>query len=183
METVFATFRNLEASHKAVGALRDHGVDEEAITVLTQEELGSHVKLTDQTDEVSGGVSTTTGADAAAGARKGAGIGAGLGALGALASLFIPGFGFVFGSGALATAAATLLGTAVAGGAAGGVAGFLSDQGAPQHVATKAAKELEEGRTIMAVHVGETGLSYGEIRAILHKYDALEVSDRQGASV
>src|SRR5579872_5409299 len=111
-QTLYASFNDASLAEKAAGALMDHGVVADDISVIAHEtygqkhindEPGQAVVVTERgvgnvntaTSEIGaghteaaakGGISTTTPADAAAGAATGAGIGLGLGILGGLAS-------------------------------------------------------------------------------------------------
>jgi len=126
--------------------------------------------------EAKSGLSTTTPADAGSGAAKGAGIGLGLGILGALASIAIPGFGLVYGGGALATAIAAAVGTTVAGAVAGGVYGYLKDQGMPEYAAATYSKQYEAGETIFAVQVPSNNVDKVTVEGVLAKYGASNVN-------
>src|SRR5688572_15374801 len=137
--TLYASFSDPEMAEKAIGALLDHGVRGEDVTVVTNEtwsrsrygDFDDDHDADDVEDHAKAGVTTTTAGDAASGAAKGAGIGLGVGAAAALASMFIPGFGLVMGGGALASALAGLATTTAGGAIAGGATGYLKDQGVP----------------------------------------------------
>src|SRR5687767_12498422 len=120
MKTVYASFSDHDLAEKATGALLDHGVRAEDISLVASERTSpvtEDVAVDDEYNTVAvgragavyedqelgakTGLSTTTTADAASGAAKGAGIGLGVGVLAGLASLAIPGFGLVLGGGAL----------------------------------------------------------------------------------
>ena len=84
---------------------------------VVEHEKRPHAHIVDmnrQLPNAATGISTTTTGDAAKGALEGAGIGLGLGILLGLATVAIPGIGFVAGTGAL------VAGLAAATGAAGG---------------------------------------------------------------
>lgn len=166
MQNLHASFQDYKMAEKAVGALLDHGVPKENISLIGPADGKDHEKHAEQ------GITTTTGADAAAGAAKGAGAGLVAGALGALASLFIPGFGIVTGGGALATALATAAGTTAAGAVAGGVTGFLQDQGVDQQVAQDYQKAIEHGGALIQIVTPAKDVPTGQIQEILTKYGA-----------
>ncbi|MBN9420159.1 MAG: hypothetical protein J0I12_32215 [Candidatus Eremiobacteraeota bacterium] len=166
MQNLHAGFQDYKLAEKAVGALLDHGVPKENISLIGPADGKDHEKHAEH------GITTTTGADAAAGAAKGAGAGLVAGALGALASLFIPGFGIVTGGGALATALATAAGTTAAGAVAGSVAGFLQDQGVDQQVAQDYQKAIEHGGALIQVVTPAKDVPTGQIQEILTKYGA-----------
>ena len=96
MKTVYASFSDHDLAEKATGALLDHGVRAEDISLVASEVTDPRVENVAVDDEYNTvavgragavyedqelgaktGLSTTTGADAASGAAKGAGIGLG----------------------------------------------------------------------------------------------------------
>lgn len=164
MATIYSSFQDYKMAEKGVGALMDHGVPKEHITLVGPADGKDHQKHAEQ------GVTTTTGADAAAGAAKGAGVGLVAGAIGALASLFIPGFGIVTGGGALATALASAAGATAAGAVAGGMAGFLQDQGVDEMAAQDYEKALKNGGGLIEVITPIKDVSDAQIQEILTKY-------------
>lgn len=166
MQNLHASFQDYKMAEKAVGALLDHGVPKENITLIGPADGEDHQKHAEH------GVTTTTGADAAAGAAKGAGAGLVAGAIGVLASLFIPGFGIVTGGGALATALATAAGTTAAGAVAGSVAGFLQDQGVDELAAQDFEKAIKNGGALVQVVTPAKDVPTGQVQEILTKYGA-----------
>lgn len=166
MQNLHASFQDYKMAEKAVGALLDHGVPKENITMVGPADGEDHQKHAEH------GVTTTTGADAAAGAAKGAGAGLVAGAIGLLASLFIPGFGIVTGGGALATALATAAGTTAAGAVAGSVAGFLQDQGVDEMAAQDFEKAIKNGGALVQVMTPAKDVPTGQIQELLTKYGA-----------
>lgn len=120
------------------------------------------------------GISTTTGADATAGAAKGAAVGLGVGVIAALASVFIPGVGLVFGTGALAAAIAGTVGATGAGVIAGGMIGYMKDQGVPEDALTVYRDAYDKGGAILAVNLPRD-MDRADIEAILAKYGAQNV--------
>lgn len=173
-ETIYARFEDYKLAEKAVGALLDHGLEKEDVTLMMPD--GVRKDDSDHDAHAKQGITTTTGADAASGAAKGAGVGVVLGALGALAALTIPGFGIVIGGGALATALSTAVGTAVAGAVAGGMTGFLQDQGIEEPVARKYEDALKNGGAVVALNVPSAKINRSEADAILVKYGVAEVN-------
>lgn len=191
--TIYASFNDVDAAERAIGALMDHGIRLADVSVVAGERCGNQVvnptgttelydddEVRESPDEGAVGITTTTPGDASVGAVKGAGIGLGVGVLAALASVFIPGVGIVVGGGALATA---LAGTAAAvgGGAiAGGVYGYLKDQGVPEDLASAYGDTVSGGGVIISVNFGPE-IDRNEVEALLSKYDALNVN-RFGAA-
>lgn len=118
-----------EAAANAVEALRETGVPEHDISVLTRD-------------------------DPVSGAAKGAEIGAVIGGVAGLAAalgLAIPGIGPILATGWLAAAAAG----AAAGGLAGGALGLLSQAGLSREDAHEIAECLRRGATLVAARVPE----------------------------
>ena len=171
MMNLYAKFSQLTLAERAVGALLDHGVAKNDISLVGPPDG------TDHDARAKNGVTTTTSKDAAAGAAEGAGIGLAVGALAALASLLIPGFGLVIGGGALATAAAAAAGTSAAGAVAGGVAGFLHDQGMDANAASGYAKAVEDGGAIVEVSAPSGDVAIEAIHHLLGKYGADQISE------
>lgn len=178
METLYASFADVALAQKAAGALLDHGVEKDHMSLVSH--MGGESLEDDDDHDVvetaKSGISTTTAGDAASGAMKGAGVGLGIGALAALASLFIPGFGLVTGGGALAMALGAAAGTTAAGAVAGGVAGYLVDQGVPEAAAVDYEKALEHGGAIIAISLPSNDVSRTDAEQILNKYQATNLS-------
>ena len=172
-KTLYASFADNVQAQQAVGALLDHGVQSVDISVVgyQADEKGQRT----DPQSAKGGVSTTTGRDAASGAAKGAGIGAGVGAVALLASLFIPGLGLVTGAGALATALTAAVGTTAAGAAAGAVTGYLKDQGVPRDVAEQYQSAIVNGGSIIGLTLPSGGVDLRTAEQILTKYQAQNI--------
>lgn len=175
METMYARFDDYKLAEKAVGALLDHGADKDCISLISRAQDENALEHDSHAKE---GITTTTGPDAAAGAAKGAGVGAVVGTVGALASLFIPGFGLVTGGGALATAIGALAGTTAAGAFAGGIQGFLQDQGMEEEAARNYEKALERGGAILSLNFPCGKLDRSEVDMLLNKYGVVEVDGK-----
>lgn len=171
MMNLYAKFSDLKLAERAVGALLDHGVAKNDISLVGPPDG------TDHDERAKHGITTTTGKDAAAGAAEGAGIGLAVGALAALASLLVPGFGLVLGGGALATAAAAAAGTSAAGAIAGGVAGFLHDQGMDATAAQGFATAVESGGAIVEVCAPSGEVAVEAVHHLLTKYGADQISE------
>lgn len=181
MTTVYSSFTTPEAAEKAMGALLDHGVKTENISVLFNEsyrgavgpvykrENEEHVKGMAET-----GLTTTTAADAGAGAITGAGVGLAVGILAGLASILIPGVGLVIGGGAAAAALGGAAAATGAGAIAGGVTGYLKDQGMPAEATDHYGSYVSMGGAVVTVNVDGTGPSEVDIRSLLTKYGAAD---------
>jgi hypothetical protein len=174
-QTIYASFAAAENAEKAAGALLDHGVRAEDISIVAP---GADLERGTDTDAAAKkGISTTTPADAGSGAGKGAGVGLGVGILAGLASLFVPGVGLVVGGGALATAIGGAVGATAAGAVAGGVTGYLKDQGVPEAVATDYEAALKQGGALLSVSVPSGDVGAVTVQDVLTKYNAQNVQD------
>ncbi len=177
-ETLYAAFADYRNAQKASGALLDQGARSEDLSVVaTTEAYEGRTRDPDQVERgAKGGVTTTTGADAAKGAAKGAGIGVAVGAAAVVASLFIPGLGLVTGAGALATALGALAGTTAAGAAVGAIGGYLKDQGVPEQVATRYEDAIKHGGALLAVSLPSGDMDRVTAEQILMKYNATDLN-------
>lgn len=174
-ETIYARFDDYKNAERAVGALLDHGVDKDDVSLLTNQ-VDKDGDNTKHEGHAKNGITTTTGADAASGAAKGAGVGLVVGALGALASLTIPGFGLVTGGAALATALGAAAGTTAAGAVSGGVAGFLQDQGVAADAAAGYEEAVKNGGALVSVSVPSKKVTRLDAEQILAKYGVNSVN-------
>jgi hypothetical protein len=197
--TIYASFPDVWTAERAAGALIDHGIRAQDISFIANESYSdanrsvvtpsdtavvyndatdvAAIKETNEAESAAKhGISTTTAADVAAGAAKGVGVGAGVGVLAAVASLFVPGIGWVLGGGALAAALIGAAATTAAGAAAGGMYGYLRDQGLPDAAITSYTSTLMEGGAIMAVNCPSNDIDQGTIQGILAKYEATNVN-------
>jgi len=196
-ESLYASFADAALAEKAAGALMDHGVRAEDLSIISNKrddnartderdysadearvadgqlymDTDDDEKYQDPTDRAAkSGISTTTPGDAASGAAKGAGIGFGAGVAAALASIFVPGFGLVAGGGALATAIAGAAGATAAGAAAGGVHGYLKDQGVPDEPARRYEEAFKNGSAVLSVQAPSNNVDAATIEEVLVKY-------------
>lgn len=168
-QAIYGSFMDTKQADKAVGALMDHGIPAECISLVMNDGTADSHHL----DKAKHGITTTTGGDTAAGAMKGGVTGLVLGALGALAALIIPGFGLVLGGGALATALGAMAGTAVGGAIAGAVHGTLKDQGVPDEAARRYDETVSRGGAVLAIQpCGGREFDRAEAESILRKYGA-----------
>lgn len=169
-ETLYATFNDYKMAEKAVGALLDHGLNKDCVTLIANQDDKDHQSHAEE------GITTTTGADAGSGAAKGAGFGLAVGALGALASLLIPGYGIVIGSGALATALGAAAGTTAGGAVAGGIAGFLQDQGVDEQASLDYEEAVKRGGALVELNLpADEDLDSVKAEGILNKYNATNI--------
>ena len=176
MNNTYATFRDPAMAEKAAGALLDHGIKPEHISIVLPEAYGNAYKAnadggTKSEHMAKQGITTTTPADAASGSAKGAGVGLVAGAVAALAAVFIPGVGLVLGGGALALALGGMAGTTVAGAIAGGATGYLRDQGMPPEKVEEYSSVLGTGGAIVTVSPVDEKVDNATIEEMLRKYD------------
>jgi hypothetical protein len=175
IKNTYATFDDPHMAEKAAGALLDHGMKAEHISIVFPEGYGQDARDETKNEEKSeqmakSGITTTTVGDAAAGSAKGAGVGLAAGALAALAAVFLPGVGLVLGGGALAIAAGGVAGATAAGAVAGGVAGFLKDQGVPDDSIEVYNRVLKSGGAMITVSPTDENITTVTIEAVLAKY-------------
>lgn len=198
-QTLYASFVDAGHAERAAGALLDHGVRSQDISFIANESFvdadrqvvaapDATVIYNDPTDVKSvkeineaehaakAGISTTTSADVVSGAAKGVGVGAGVGVLAAAAMLFVPGFGWVLGGGALATALIAAAATTAAGAAAGGVYGYLRDQGLPEDAVTHYTDTVMQGGAVIAVQCPSGEVDQATIQTLLAKYEATNIN-------
>lgn len=185
MQTVYASFVDVDAAKQAVGALLDKGVKNDHLSLVTRKQ---DFRLHEDKEQPGAaessakkGITTTTSGDAASGAAKGAGVGLGIGALAALASLVVPGFGIVVGGGALATAIAGALGATAAGAVSGGALGYLKDQGVDDEVAEKFAADIDANGAVVSVDIWPEDLAEVDVENVLRKYGAQNVHVQDAA--
>jgi len=178
--SLYAVFADVESARSAVGALLDHGAKAEDVSLIIRENYAgtfnedNMASSTDVERSAESGITTTTGADAASGAAKGAGIGLGLGAIGAIASILVPGFGLVVGGGALAMAIGGAIGTTAAGAVAGGVTGYLKDQGVNDEDAARYSSAFDEGAAMLNVSVPTGNVDEATAKEIFGKYQRVQ---------
>jgi hypothetical protein len=177
---IYATFNDTNMAKDAMGALLDHGVATEDITLILpvneDRNLNAETERAEETkEEATTGITTTSQDDAAVGATKGAFFGFGLGGLAALAAIMIPGVGLIVGGGALATALIGAAGATVAGTVAGGVVGYLKDQGVPEEQSQRFSNVYEQGGAILNVSAPSGNVTAADIEGILQKYGEASV--------
>ena len=175
MQNTYATFTDPAMAEKAAGALLDHGIRSEHLSIL----LPSSYRSPDWNKDTDGGkmeqtakqgITTTTVGDAAKGSVQGAGVGLVAGTVAALAAVLIPGVGLVLGGGALAIALAGMAGSTVAGAIAGGAAGYLVDMGVPTQATQHFSEVLDKGGAMITVSPTDEHIDYAQIEAVLVKY-------------
>ena len=184
-QTLYASFADIANAERAIGALLDHGVKPQDLTLVANESHSERLStysasesldLKDLENHAKNGITTTTAGDAESAAIAGAGVGMGLGIMSALAAMFLPGVGLVVGGGTLALALAGAAGATGAGAIAGGVYGYLKDQGVPENLATEYHTSVEGGGALLAIGMTDSP-SRSEIETTLAKYSAMNIGE------
>lgn len=172
MTTVYFSFPDSENARRFVAAVLDHGSAAEDVSVLARDTnswLGTdqegHIENAEEHGLKSSGPSGAT-----VGAAAGAGVGIGVGVLASLATMFIPGVGWVVGAGSLAATLAAAAGSAGAGAIAGGLYGHMRDVGMPQEASEEFAADYDNEHVIVAVTIAPDRLPL--LREIADKYKA-----------
>jgi hypothetical protein len=168
---------------RAAGADPNYQPGSSRVSDTDYDTLNSKYDTVDHYDPEQGakhGLTATTKEDAGAGAIKGASVGLGLGAIAVIASIFVPGFGFFAGGGALATALAGLAGTTGAGAIAGAVTGYLKDQGMDSHLAEHYGEQVGQGGALVSVTVPSDHVDESTVRSIFDKYGATHITNFAG---
>lgn len=182
-ETIYACFVDADTATKAVGALLDHGVRPNDISVLVKDGQNPTATLEGEPQKsAEHGITVTTAADAGAGAAKGTGVGLGVGVLAALAAVAIPGVGLVLGGGALAIALAGVAGAGVAGAVAGGITGLLKDQGVSEGQALHYNDRILAGGSLVSVYTPSNDVTAETVMAIFAKYGSNDLDHTRVAN-
>lgn len=170
MNRVTAVFDNFAQAEQAVQALRQMGVRDDHLSVVSQHNAGG--------GQAAAATSTHAAHDDHSGsnATKGLIAGASVGSLFGIAAALIPGVGpFITAGTLLTTALGAVGGGAVAGALVGGttglVAGALAKSGYDEHEAHYYGSAVEQGGILLAVNAVD-GLSTDQIRATLSQYGA-----------
>lgn len=172
-EIVQAMFRSPDVASDAIGALLDAGAFASDISVLLKDippNWQGYITSAHVLEHAKSGITVTTPHDAAVGAIKGAGYGLGIGALAAIASITIPGVGFILGGGLLGTALAATAATGVAGALAGGVVGYLKDQGVDEDMVQVIESDLNLGGALVTIIAPSGDVDRQTAEGILSKY-------------
>ncbi|MCC2669899.1 MAG: hypothetical protein K0Q72_2370 [Armatimonadetes bacterium] len=167
---VTAVFDNRSQAERAIAALRQLGITDHQVSVVSQH--GDDATVTG-----SGTVAHDAGAhDDGTGERigKGALAGAATGTLFGLAALAIPGVGPFITAGWLASALGVTGGAmaagAIVGGTSGALAGLFAKAGYDEHEAHYYGTAVERGDVVVAVDTSGTVVSAAEVRSIMSQY-------------
>jgi hypothetical protein len=159
--TASAIFDTQAAAQRAVADLRDAGVPDGALSVVTQSG-----RVTTTTD-AAGEVTDEDHGSVARGILGGGALGAGLG----VAALAIPGVGPLVAAGAIAASAVP--GAMAIGAAAGAAAGTLNEtlakHGIDRDDADYYGNHLGKGGVLVSVDTGADGTSYETVSDILYR--------------
>ena len=176
----YALFSASETAHRAVEALRSHGVRDESISIVD----GSKIDAFHEGDGRGGAPSTDpTHASPTAGSLEGgrapdsdqreeanktqlAAGGLGLAAIGA--GLFVPGLGIVLGAGALAAAlAGVVTKNSGASESSRDLANYLRAQNLSDDTINLVASQLDSGGSLVQIETVNAGLSEAQILQIV----------------
>jgi hypothetical protein len=155
--TVVGLFNRAEDADRAIQSLKQSGIEETQISLLTREQTTPDIKneyLSTQEEVTFGRL---------AGAATGATVGVFAGALIGLSAVAIPGVGPILSAGALAT----VLGSAVAGSGVGALAGgllvgSLARLGLPEEEAHLYAEGVKRGGVLVAVQTDDAHVQEAE---------------------
>jgi len=154
---VSAVFDNQFEAEGAVAQLRAAGIDDNAISVIAQQDGKNTTTDGSGTEAVTDVVGKTA-------------LGAGAGTLLGIAALAIPGVGPLVAAGAIAAVAvpgAALTGAAI-GAAAGGLTGLLSDHGVDRNDADYYEQRVNDGGVFVSVDTQNAGLDAQSARDMLY---------------
>ena len=152
---ISAVFDDAQDAQRAVNWLRQNGITDSAISVVSRRGNDYDASNIDDDDEAA-----DDAADAGKGALTGLGVGAAAGALFGLAAAAIPGVGPFITAGALAhvlgAAGGGAAAGAIVGGTSGALAGALSHWGLNEAESKYYASEVERGGTWVGVDLSQT---------------------------
>jgi hypothetical protein len=140
---VIGSVKSRERVDRVVGQLQDAGIHRENISVIAPDDRRERDPADEQPRKITDKVHDMTIGAVAGGVVTGV-----LGCLLGVASIAIPGLGFLIVGGPFAA----ILGDAVAGSAIGVVAGALIGMRVPEHLAKAYEERLRTGSTIISIH-------------------------------
>ncbi|WP_373488099.1 hypothetical protein [Blastomonas sp.] len=155
---VSSVFDSREEAERAMMELRSAGVQDNAISIIAQQD-GKHTATDGSGEEEASDVIGKTA------------LGAGVGALLGIAALAIPGVGPFIAAGAIAEAAvggAAITGTAI-GAAAGGLTSLLSNHGVSSEDAGYFEERINQGGVFVSVDTSTAGISAEAASDILYR--------------
>ena len=168
---ISAVFDNTMDAQRAVDWLRDSGVTEQAISVVSHH--GDNYQASGDLSE--NHEDAKDAGHAGKGALTGAGVGAGVGALFGLAAAAIPGIGPFITAGVLAETLGVAGGAAAAGAIVGGTSGALasalSSYGVSEAESKYYAGEVERGGTFVGVDLDKTTVDRATIQQAFSRFN------------
>lgn len=160
---VSAVFDSHAEAERAVAELRQHGVTDDAISVIARHDGHTTTDDGSGTDEGSGAGSKEFIGKVAAGA--------GIGTILGVAALAIPGVGPLAAAGAIASSAVpgvALTGAAL-GGAAGGLEKVMTDHGVSDEDAGYYGGRVNDGGVFVSVDTTIAGITADQAAGVLHR--------------
>jgi hypothetical protein len=168
---VSAVFGDEAAAGQAVDALRNLGVEDRALSVLSR-----HSADAPHPEPATSANTPEATLHPGVAALDGAGIGAAAGALFGLAAAAIPGVGPFVTAGALAqvlgTAAGSAASGAIVGGTSGALGGVIALLGIPDEEARRLAGDVERGGFYVGVDLAQTALDRETVQGVLAQYQS-----------
>ncbi|RYG27414.1 hypothetical protein EON81_30190 [bacterium] len=179
----YALFSASESAHRAVEALRSHGVRDEALSIVDASQLdGTHddtgrggapstdpTHATPITGDLQGGRAPDSPQREGANKTQLAAGGLGLAAIGT--GLLVPGLGIVLGAGALAAALAGVL-TKNSGApeSANGLSSYLRSQNLSEDTVDIIGSQLDSGGSLVQIDPVNAGLPEAQILQVVSEY-------------
>lgn len=174
-----AVFNDRDQAEKAIHELRDSGIPDSAISVITLHDDSDH-------DDDVKRESVDDGDTKVSGTTKGLIAGGSLGAIAGLGALLIPGIGPFIAGGALAetlgVAGSAALTSGAVGASAGGLTGALVDYGFDREHADHYEKRIRDGAVFVAVDTTENPSAFGPSRGILRAAGGESADTREETS-
>lgn len=160
--TVTRSYDRYSDAKSAVQALREEGVDESRISLISHKDRG-------ESDSIADGAATGAGIGAAAGGTVGLLTGLGI--------MAIPGVGPVVAAGWLATTALGAVAGAASGAAVGGVVDALVDSGESRETAEGYAEHVRRGGALVSVRTEDADRA--RVLAILDRFGPVDIATRR----
>lgn len=162
-DRVTAVFDSRAEAERAITALRQAGVIDTQLSVVTRDEGSTAVS---GSGSVAGDTAASTG--------TGALVGGSVGALFGLAAAAIPGVGPFISAGWLASTLGVTGGAAAAGavvgGTSGALAGLFTNAGYDENEATYYGGAVDRGAVVVAVDTRSSAIAADQVRALLNGY-------------
>lgn len=165
-QIVAAIFEDITKAERAIAELRQTGIREKAVSIVTmQQDNGRHASTTDGT------VVEQTAASRGAGIGMGVATGGAVGVIAGLVAIAIPGLAPFIAAGAIGeafgAAGSALLMSGAVGATAGGLTGALADYGMDRKDAEAFERRIRRGATLVTVETQESARDFATARAVL----------------